>query len=117
MKEISGYKTRLEEEKVKLEKELASVGRSNPLNPRIWEPKPQEVGQEPDPNDAADIFEGYEENAGIMRDLGIRYNEVMDALVRIEQGTYGVCSVGNEDIETDRLASDPAANTCKKHLS
>ncbi len=70
---------------------------------------------ESDPNDQADLIENYEGNTAILKDLEIRYNQVLAALTRIENGTYGVCSVGGEKIETARLAADPAAATCIAH--
>ncbi|MFZ1987698.1 MAG: TraR/DksA C4-type zinc finger protein [Minisyncoccia bacterium] len=111
------YKTRLEEEKNTLEAELTSIGRRNPSNPNDWEPLPQETGQEADPVDAADLIEGYEDNTAILKDLEIRYNEVLAALERIEKGTYGMCEISGEEIEEDRLNADPAARTCKAHLA
>ncbi len=117
MKDIAGYKKRLEEEKTKLENELASVGRKNPSNPNDWEPVPQELGLESDPSDVADKIEGYEENTAILKDLEIRYNGVLAALARIEAGTYGICTVDGKAIETARLTADPAAMTCKAHLN
>ncbi len=111
------YKTRLEEEKAKLEGELSSVGRRNPSNPDDWEAVPQGTGQEPDPNDAADLIEDFEANTAILKELETRYNEVLAALTRIENGTYGVCGVSGEAIEEDRLNADPAARTCKAHIS
>jgi RNA polymerase-binding transcription factor DksA len=112
-----GYKVRLEEEKVKLEGGLSSVGRRNPANPADWEALPQETGQEPDQNDAADLIEGYEQNTAILKELETRYNEVLAALTRIENGTFGTCIIGGEAIEEERLGADPAATTCKAHIS
>ncbi len=116
MIDTNTYKPRLEEEKVRLESELSSVGRRNPSNPADWEPIPEDTGQEADPNDRADKLEGYEANSAILNDLELRYNDVLSALDRIEKGTYGVCEVSGEDIEADRLNADPAAKTCKAHL-
>ena len=116
MKETVTYAKRLEEEKIQLERELSKVGRKNPSNPKDWEAVPQETGQEPDPNDAAEHIEGYEENTAILKDLEIRYNEVLAALDRIQKGTYGVCEVSGEKIEEERLDADPAARTCLKHV-
>ncbi len=110
------YKERLVEEKARLEEQLGSIGRRNPSNLNDWEPIPQEVGQEPDPIDAADLIEGFEENAAILKDLEIRYNNVLAALARIEKGTYGICEVSGEQIEGARLAADPAATTCVAHI-
>lgn len=106
----------LEEERAKLEQSLASVGRKNPAVPGDWEARASQVGSEPDVVDQADTIKSYEENEGILRDLEARYDHVLAALARIEGGTYGTCSVGGEEIEPDRLAADPAATTCKKHL-
>lgn len=116
MIDVTNFKTRLSEEKEKLEAELTSIGRRNPSNPGDWEAVPQGVGQEADPNDAADLIEGYEENTAILKDLEIRYNDVLAALARIEDGTYGICEVSGEPIEEDRLNADPAARTSKAHM-
>jgi len=116
MTDTAGYKKRLEEERAKLESELESVGRRNPHNPNDWEAEPQETGQAADPTDAADLIEGFEENTAILKELETRYNEVVDALRKIEDGTYGKCEVSGEDIETARLNADPAAKTCTKHM-
>lgn len=105
------FRTRLEAEKADLEASLATVGRINPSNPGDWEPLPQETGQEADPVDAADLIEGYEDNAAILKELEIRYNAVLAALARIENGTYGICTVSGEPIEESRLEANPAAAT------
>lgn len=117
MIDTTNAKTLLSEEKNTLEAELLSLGRRNPSNPADWEALPQGTGQEADPNDAADLIEGYEENTAILKDLEIRYNEVTSALARIEAGTYGVCEISGEAIEAERLAADPAARTCKEHMN
>lgn len=117
MNDTSTYKTRLEDEKIRLVAELESIGRRNPSNPSDWEPLPQETGLEADPNDRADQMEGFEENAAILKDLEIRYNNVLAALARIEAGTYGICEVSGEEIEAERLDADPAAPTCKAHIN
>lgn len=119
MKNISYYKGKLEEEKATLEKELKTVGRINPDNPKDWEavPPPMVDGPEPDPNDVADRIEEYEGNAGILKQLEVRYNEVTAALAKIEKGSgYGICQEGGEEIEEERLEANPAATTCKKHM-
>ena len=70
-----------------------------------------------DTNEEADAFEAYEENSGILNELEIRYNNVKDALKRIENNTYGLCEVCGEKIEPDRIDANPAATTCKKHMN
>nr|WP_275581923.1 TraR/DksA C4-type zinc finger protein [Brevibacillus fulvus] len=41
--------------------------------------------------------------------------EIDQALERIEQGTYGVCTVCGEPIPEERLEAFPMAMTCKEH--
>lgn len=117
MTDTTIFKTKLEEEKTLLETELSTVARRNPSNENDWEPVPQETEQAADPNDRADAMEHYSENAAITTDLEIRYNSVLAALSRIEEGTYGKCEVSGEDIEEDRLMADPTARTCKEHMN
>jgi DnaK suppressor protein len=104
-------------EKLKLESELSTVGRRNAANPADWEPVPSETGHESDPNDQATLIDSYGENTAILNDLETRYNEVLAALTRMEEGTYGTCTVDGGPIEPERLAADPAATTCIQHLS
>ncbi len=113
--ETRPYKEALEAEKIDLETQLATVGRRNPSNPNDWEPVPQETGLEADLLDTAGQIEGYEENTAILKDLEIRYNEVLAALARIEDGSYGTCAVGGEAISEARLEANPAATTCVEH--
>jgi RNA polymerase-binding transcription factor DksA len=101
----STYQQALEDEKRVLEGELSTVARRNPSNPGDWEAVPQEAGQESDPNDRADAMEGYGDN------------DILAALERIANGTYGTCVVSGEPIEEDRLKADPAAKTCKEHMN
>lgn len=114
--DTTAYKAKLEEEKVRLEEGLKTVGRKNPSNPNDWEAVPKETEQESDPNDRADQMEEYSENNAILTDLEIRYSEVTGALARITDGNYGTCRICGKDIETDRLDADPSADTCKEHL-
>lgn len=114
--DVGQFKTRLEEEKRRLEREMGSVGRPNNAVPGDWEPVPSERGTQADLADQADVIVSHEENAAILADLEARYDHVLAALERIEKGTYGVCEVGGEDIEERRLEADPAATTCVAHL-
>ena len=70
-----------------VETELKSVGQKNPSNPADWEAKPDAMDVMPaDSNEVADSIESYEENAGILKQLEIRFNELKAALERIEAG-------------------------------
>ncbi len=111
------YKERLEKELVQVESELKTVGRKNPQNPKDWEPtagKSDDASTEWD--ERADKIEEYEDNAGILKNLEIRWNNIKKALEKIAEGTYGTCDVSGEEIEKERLDANPAALTCTKHM-
>ncbi|OHA33679.1 MAG: hypothetical protein A2928_02950 [Candidatus Taylorbacteria bacterium RIFCSPLOWO2_01_FULL_45_15b] len=110
------YKKLLEDELRTLESELKTVGRINPDNPKDWEPTPAKMDTDSaDQNEVADTIEEFEENAAILKQLEIRFNEVKEGLVRIESGNYGVCKHCGKIIETGRLEANPAASTCMEH--
>ena len=113
------FKKKLEDEKRLLVEELSNIGAINPQNSSDWEAvlKKEESMDTADPNVAADRHEEYEKRHAIIDELEIRLHNVGDALKRIEEGTFGVCKIGGEQIEEDRLNANPAARTCKKHLN
>ncbi|MBX4210954.1 hypothetical protein KW783_03220 [Candidatus Parcubacteria bacterium] len=112
------FKEKLEKEKKLLEKELSSVGRVNPQNKNDWEAKSEDLDiLRADSNEVADNLEEFGENSAILGQLEGKLNDVKDALKRIENGTYGVCEIGKEQIEHDRLEANPSARTCLKHMS
>jgi RNA polymerase-binding transcription factor DksA len=43
-------------------------------------------------------------------------DDVDGALVRLQDGTYGRCEVCDDGIADDRLAAEPTARTCERHL-
>ena len=71
---------------------------------------------EPIENEAADRVEDWDERRANLSLLETRYNNIKRALRKIEEGTYGVCEIGNEPIEEDRLSANPAARTCTTHM-
>jgi len=112
------FKSNLEKEKILLEEELKTVGRINPSNPADWEAKPESLDiDQADRNEVADNVEGFENNIAILNNLEIKFNEVKDALNKIESGKYGICSVCGKEIEEERLLANPGATTCKKHMN
>lgn len=110
------FRKKLEEEKIRLESAMGTIGRRNPLVPNDWEPAPLEENVESDIVDQADIIVNRENDAAILADLEAHYDTILAALLRIEKGTYGKCEVCGEKIEEARLEADPAATTCTEHL-
>ncbi len=114
---IQDLKSKLEEELRGLEEELNFVGRKNPDVKTDWEAEPADLDTDSaDESEVADKIEEYEENSAVLGELEIRYNEVKDALKKIEEGRYGLCEVDGKPIERDRLEANPAARTCKEHM-
>ncbi len=115
--DIKHFEDKLKKELVAVEGELKTVGRINPSNPADWEPLPDKMDiLKADENEVADSIEAYEENAGILKQLEIRFNEIKNALQKIKDGSYGKCETCGKEIETDRLGANPAARTCKLHM-
>ena len=111
------FKEKLEEELLLVEKELNDIGRKNPDNKFDWEAEPADMNVDSaDSNETADNIEEYEGNTAVLKELEIRYNDIKNALAKIEKGTYGVCEISGEPIEEERLIANPAARTCKKHM-
>lgn len=111
------FKKLLEEEKVLLETELSELGSRNPSNASDWVPS-KPAGDEfgADRNDNADIIEDMQDNNAALNELEGRLNQVVNALLKITEGTYGTCEISGEAIEMDRLEANPASPTCKKHM-
>jgi len=115
---IEHFKELLENELIVLEKELGTVGRKNPENPKDWEAvEPEEDIDRADETEVADSIEAYESNTGVLEQLEARLKEVKSALEKIEEGTYGTCTVCGKPIETERLEANPAAATCMEHMN
>jgi RNA polymerase-binding transcription factor DksA len=111
------FKDRLEKEKAALEEQLATVAQPSVENPGEWEAVQKDTEQESDLHDQADHLDEYQENRAIVDVLNSQLREVTASLSNIENGTYGVCKVCGEEIESDRLEADPSAKTCKAHMA
>lgn len=87
--------------------QLSGVGSGN------WEVHidPTE-NKELEPDALADKFEEETTNQGVLDTLEVRLKEITEALARIENGTFGVCSKCGQKIEVEKLEANPAATTC-----
>ncbi len=112
-------KTLIEENKAKLvaeQKRLKSIlGHSTMADeefPGGRKPQFMEAGTEQGEN-AAEV-EQFANDLSVTSDMDERLKKVEAALERIADGTYGVCTMG-EEIEEARLRAEPAAETCVAH--
>lgn len=115
----SKYKELLLSQKETIEDELSSISVKDPNNPANWDAARLDVNDD-EPSDrtetASEITE-FEENTSITSNLEVQLAEINESLSLIEAGTYGLCKVCNNQIETDRLDANPSAKTCKAHMN
>jgi len=107
---------KLHEERAVLEKELSRLGIQDPVTGDWGASLRDETDTISDMNDMGDRDEDFATTANTLGELEIRYKDVLLALKKIEDGTYGICEVSGEPIEEDRLMANPAARTCKNHM-
>lgn len=111
------FKELLEKESSVLESQLGTIGKRSKENPDNWEIAAIKSDRDrADETEVADDLETLESNNAIINQLEIRLKEVNEALEKIENGNYGMCEMGGEKIEEDRLEANPAAKTCKVHM-
>ena len=67
--------------------------------------------------DDAEMTEELERDIATLNVIEQRYQEVENALTRIESGTYGICKICGKKIEKERLNANPSATTCEKHMN
>ncbi len=116
-RDTTAYKAKLDEALAQVTKDLHGIGVHNPENPKDWIATPELEEGEADPNIVADRAEEWGERAATLSELERRYNDINRALKKIDAGTYGICEIGGEEIEADRLEANPAARTCKQHIN
>ena len=115
-KNLEEFKKKLLDEKNELESQLGGIGQRSSSSPGGWEATigGMEVDSA-DENEVADKLEELEENVAIVSQLDKQLEEVLAALVRIENGTYGICEQCGKPIEEDRLLANPSAKISLKH--
>jgi len=109
------YKTILLDLKTQLESELSTIAIFDEKT-GDWEVRMDDVvGVDSDSNDVADFGEEADERIATLAELETRYRNVVRALKKIQDGTFGLCEISGEEIEPARLEANPAARTCIAH--
>ncbi|MFM2381653.1 MAG: hypothetical protein RLZZ76_420 [Candidatus Parcubacteria bacterium] len=116
MIDITVYKTQLEEDLAVITKELSTLGIHNPQVKEDWIAIQESEDSEADENLVADRVEDFEERMATLAALETQYNDIVRALAKIENGTYGICEISGEEIEEARLNANPSARTCMAHM-
>ena len=102
---ILHFEQKLLEEKVRLEAELAVLGKK--VGEGNYDTKLNDLGGDED--EAASEVEEYVDNLGVESNLEEQLQEVMAALDRISAGTYGICEESGSEIALERLEAYPSA--------
>jgi RNA polymerase-binding transcription factor DksA len=98
--------------KERLEEELTAVDRAIAENTRAPREEDATATEKDELADKIeDLEEGQSENAALLA----RRRQIAEALDKISDGSYGVCEIGGEPIEEERLEADAAAPTCIAH--
>lgn len=108
---LAELKEKLIQEKTQLENELGKIAKPV-AGEGNYETAFNEIGTDEDEN--ASEVEEYADNLALEENLEKQLKEVLEALARIENGTYGKCENCNEEIPLERLRAYPAAKTCLK---
>lgn len=112
--ELDELRGALEAEKDSVEEELAAHGRVQGET-GDWQGRSTSEGEEADPLDVADNIEELAVNVPLVEELEKRHTDIVDALEKMDNGTYGMCEVCEEHIPADRLEVNAAARTCVAH--
>ncbi len=108
---IKELQIKLLEEKKQLEDALGRFGVQTDT-PGEYETTMENIGTDTDENITE--VETYVDNLAVESDLEQKLRDVLDALDRIEQGTYGICEKTGKEIDIERLRIYPAARTAIK---
>ena len=109
---IDEMKSALLKEKGGLEENLLRIAKPLDKEEGDYETSFNEIGN--DREDNATEVEEYSGNLSVEVTLEKRLQEIIEALERIEKGTYGFCEDCQKEIGIERLRANPAAKTCIK---
>ncbi len=106
---LKELKERLLEEKTKLDSNLNKIAIKTDEG---YKARIEDLGREEDDN--AEEMEEKEANQGLIKVLSKNLDDVLKALEKMEDGTYGHCENCDEEIPIERLQAYPAATSCVK---
>lgn len=105
---LAELKDSLLAEKKRLEDALSRFATKTDV-PGEYETRMEEIGT--DMEDNVTEVEGYVDNLAVEANLEHELRDVLDALEKMDAGTYGVCEKTGTEIALDRLRAYPAART------
>jgi len=111
-KTLEKLKQTLLKEKVTLEKSLEKIAKPVDKKTGDYETTFEDLGSDRDDN--AIEVEQYTDNLPVEVIMEKNLQAVLEALKRIEEGTYGFCEKCQQKIGIERLKANPSAKTCIK---
>lgn len=113
-KTLAELKKALMEKRDKITAQLSSFASKSKNIKNNFDTKFVQIGDRPEEN--ASEVEMYEDELGVEHALEKDLASINQALLNIEEGTYGVCSNCGQPqaIDIKRLKAFPEANTCIK---
>ncbi len=108
---IAQMKTRLEDEKARLERDLADIGHKDPKRPNHYDTAYPESGSNSDDDNAMEIAE-FTDDMSLEAKLENELRDTNKALEAIEKGKYGVCKYCGKEIDQKRLEARPTSSSC-----
>ena len=109
-KTLAELKEALLAKKSELEENLQRIARPVDEKTGEYATSFDEVGTDRDDNTTE--VEEYADTLPVEMTLEQNLREAMDALKRMEDGTYGYCENCQQEIPIERLRANPAAKTC-----
>lgn len=110
-KVLAELKEALLKEKAELEENLSRIAK--PVdNKGDYKTSFEDIGT--DREDNTTEVEQYADTLPVEITLEKKLQDIIEALEKMEKGTYGVCTECGEAIEIDRLRANPSAKTCIK---
>lgn len=103
-------KQKLIEEKKRIEQNLSKTETGKEGTDREYETRFPEIERDEEEN--ADEMEMYESNLAADESMKTELKKIDEALSRIENGTYGICSNCQKEIPLERLRAYPQADVC-----
>ena len=101
---------KLNEEKQRLQKELAEFASQNPKNAGDFNAKFPSMGDKEDEN--AEEVDTYSTNLALERTLESNLRDAEKALDRVTKGDYGICKYCSKEISEKRLRARPSSSSC-----
>lgn len=109
---LDELKALLLKEKKDLEENLERIAKPVNKEKGDYETSFEEIGA--DREDNTTEVEEYTDNLPVEITLEKKLQETLDALDRMEKGTYGFCENCKKEIDIERLRANPSARTCIK---